>query len=94
MPRYITPQQVVALLDAVTSEKHRLMMLIYYATGMRLSEVRLLLWEDVNFEEGVIFVKKGKGAKDPIVVKSDTNGATSSNANGATLSSANGAIRG
>ena len=68
LPRYITPPQVAALLDAVTSEKHRLMMLIYYATGMRLSEVRLLLWEDVNFEEGVIFVKKGKGSKDPIVI--------------------------
>ena len=68
LPRYLTPQQVCDLLDAVTSEKHRLMMLVYYATGMRLSEVRLLLWEDVNFEEGIIHVKKGKGAKDRIVI--------------------------
>ena len=68
LPRYITPQQVAALLEAVSCEKHKLMMLLYYATGMRLSEVRMLKWEEVNFEEGIIFVKKGKGAKDRIVV--------------------------
>lgn len=68
LPRYITPQQVSTLLSAVTCEKHRLMMLLYYGTGMRLSEARLLLWEDVNFEEGIIWIKKGKGAKDRLVM--------------------------
>lgn len=68
LPRYITPQQVNTLLEAVSCEKHHLMILFYYATGMRLSELRLLLWEDINFEEGLILVKKGKGAKDRIVV--------------------------
>ena len=71
LPRYIRPRQVAALLDAVGSEKHRLMLLMYYSTGMRLSEVRLLLWEDVNFEEGIIRVKKGKGARDRIVILPD-----------------------
>ncbi len=47
------------------------MMLLYYSTGMRLSEARLLVWEDVNFEEGIIFVHHGKGAKDRIVVLHD-----------------------
>jgi len=30
-----------------------------------------LVWEDVNFEEGIIFVHHGKGAKDRIVVLHD-----------------------
>lgn len=68
LPRYITPQQVSDLLSSTSSKKHQLMMLLYYATGMRLSEVRLLHWEDINFEEGLIFVQRGKGAKDRIVV--------------------------
>ena len=68
LPRYITPQQVSALLCAVSFEKHRLMILMYYGTGMRLSEVRLLLWENVNFEDGIIWVRKGKGAKDRVVM--------------------------
>lgn len=71
LPRYITPQQVSDLLDAVSCEKHCLMILMYYSTGMRLSEVRLLLWENVNFEEGIIWVRKGKGAKDRVVVLAD-----------------------
>ncbi len=42
--------------------------MLYYATGVRLSEGRLLKWEDVGFEEGLIHLRKGKGAKDRIVV--------------------------
>lgn len=68
LPRYITPTQVGALLDAVSYEKHRLILLLYYSTGMRLSEVRYLKWEDINVEEGVILVRKGKGAKDRLVL--------------------------
>ena len=68
LPRYITPQQVSALLSAVSCEKHRLMVLMYYGTGMRLSEVRLLRWENINFEDGIIWVIKGKGAKDRVVM--------------------------
>jgi len=63
LPRYITPQQVSDLISAVSCEKHRLMILMYYGTGMRLSEVRFLKWENINFEDGIIWVIKGKGAK-------------------------------
>ena len=68
LPRYITPQQVSSLLSAVTCQKHRLMILLYYGTGMRLSEARLLLWENINFEDGIIWIIKGKGAKDRVVM--------------------------
>ena len=68
LPRYITPQQVSDLLSAISCEKHRLMVLMYYGTGMRLSEVRLLRWENINFEDGIIWVIKGKGAKDRVVM--------------------------
>lgn len=67
LPRYINPEEVSRLLESVSCEKHRLMLLMYYATGMRLSELRLLKWEDVNFSEGLIRVK-GKGKKERIVI--------------------------
>jgi site-specific recombinase XerD len=44
------------------------MMLLFYATGLRLSEARLLKWEHIHYDENLIFVKKGKGAKDRIAV--------------------------
>ena len=68
LPRYITAGQVSELLAQMTSEKHRLMVLLYYGTGMRLSEARYLKWEHIHFEEGIIWVRKGKGAKDRLVV--------------------------
>lgn len=68
LPRYITPEQVALLLENTSCDKHRLMMLVYYCTGMRLSEVRHLKWEDINFSEGVILVKKGKGHKDRMAI--------------------------
>jgi len=68
LPRYLCPEQVSLLIKSADSEKYRLMFMLYYATGVRLSEGRLLKWEDVVFEEGIIHVRKGKGAKDRIVV--------------------------
>ena len=68
LPRYINPQQFAALLSATTCKKHQLLMLLYYATGLRLSEGRFLKWEDLDFEQGIIFVASGKGAKDRIAI--------------------------
>lgn len=68
LPRYLSPEQVSVLIKSASCEKHRLMFMLYYATGVRLSEGRLLKWEDVVFEQGIIHVRKGKGAKDRIVV--------------------------
>lgn len=68
LPRYMTPEQVGLLLENTSCAKHRLMMLMYYCTGMRLSEVRHLKWEDINFTDGVIMVKKGKGHKDRLAI--------------------------
>ena len=69
--KYITPQQFSKLLDAVHFPKHRLILMMYYSTGLRLSELRNLKWEDISFDEGIIHVRKGKGAKDRIAVLHD-----------------------
>jgi len=55
LPRYITPIQMSQLLEATSYQKHRLLFLLYYSTGLRLSEGRLLRWEDVSLEEGLIY---------------------------------------
>jgi len=68
LPRYLSGEQVSFLISATPSQKYRVLFMLYYSTGIRLSEGRLLKWEDVLFEEGIIHVRKGKGAKDRIVV--------------------------
>ena len=68
LPRYISPQQVNDLVEATNCRKHKIIFLLFYSTGLRLKELRQLKWEDINFEEGIIHVVKGKGNKDRIVV--------------------------
>ena len=68
LPRFITPQQFAQLLEATTCRKHQIMFLFYYSTGMRLSELIHLKWEDIVFEEDIVMVRNGKGAKDRIVI--------------------------
>jgi len=68
LPKYINPKQVAKLVDVCPNQKHKVLFLTYYSTGLRLSEARKLNWEDVSFEEGIIHVRKGKGAKDRIAI--------------------------
>ena len=68
LPRFITPEQFNALLRATTYRKHQMMFLFYYSTGMRLSELRNLKWEDIHFDEDIIMIRNGKGGKDRIVI--------------------------
>jgi len=60
LPRYISPQQVSQLVAHASHYKYKVMFLLYYATGIRLSEGRLLRWEDVMYDEGIIHIKRGK----------------------------------
>jgi len=68
LPKYITPEQVSSLIACTDFKKHQIIFLLFYSTGLRLSELRLLKWEDIKFDEGIIHVRKGKGAKDRLVI--------------------------
>ncbi len=46
---------------------HSLIMEILYSTGLRNNELVSLKIFDINFEEGTLFVRQGKGMKDRIV---------------------------
>lgn len=68
MPRYLSPTQFKTLLEGSETEQGKLLFLLYYSTGIRHNEGRLLKWSDISFEEGIIHVRKGKGRKDRIVI--------------------------
>ena len=68
LPRYITPEQFAQLITVTTFRKHQIMFLFYYSTGMRLSELRNLKWENIHFEENIVMIRNGKGGKDRIVI--------------------------
>ena len=53
---YMRPEQVQALLAAVSHSRHAPAILLIAATGMRRGEGLALRWSDVNFERGTIRV--------------------------------------
>lgn len=63
-----TPEECAAVFDAIDNPKHRLVLMVAYGAGLRVSEVANLKWEDVLLGEHKIHVKCGKGKKDRIVM--------------------------
>jgi integrase len=66
----LTPDEAARLITApITDPRHRLAVLLGVLCGMRIGEVRGLLWEDINQEEKIITIRNnyidGEGMKAP-----------------------------
>lgn len=57
----------VAIEKIILSEgnyKHRLMLMLAYACGLRLSELRFIKPGDIDLERNIVWIRHGKGSKD------------------------------
>lgn len=72
LPVVPSPEEVVRLLDAVASPKHRMILTVCYATGLRVSEAISLRPVAIDSQRMVIRVEAGKGRKDRYVMLSPT----------------------
>jgi site-specific recombinase XerD len=70
----VVPSQgeVAQFLDAVSSPKHRMILTVCYATGLRISEAVSLKPVAIDSQRMVIRVEAGKGRKDRYVMLSPT----------------------
>lgn len=67
LPVILNRGEVQDLLKATGNLKHQLLLRLFYYGGLRLNEARNLRWEDVDFERGLIHLKKCKGGKERVV---------------------------
>ena len=67
LPHVLSKAEVKDLLMAHKNIKHRTMLSLIYACGLRRSELINLRLEDVESKRGLLRVNNGKGAKDRIV---------------------------
>lgn len=67
LPEILTQEEVKRLLNAVTNTKHRILLEIIYGCGLRVSEAVKLKKTQINFDEGLLTVREGKGRKDRYV---------------------------
>lgn len=64
LPEILSQQQVMALFEAIGNIKHRVMLMLVYAAGLRRSELLALRVGDVDLDRSIVFIRGGKGHKD------------------------------
>jgi len=68
LPGVYSEEEVARILEAPSSMKHQLILKLAYGCGLRLSEIRNLRKQDINFGRDVIIIREGKGKKDRSVM--------------------------
>ncbi len=62
LPKFLTPEEVIDLIEGVKEPRDRAVLELFYSTGVRVGEVESMNCMDVDKEAGFILVM-GKGAK-------------------------------
>ena len=70
LPIILSKNEIEHMIKVTKNINHRLIILIGYSAGLRLSEIINLKWQDIDFEREIIHIKKAKGKKDRIVMLS------------------------
>lgn len=70
-PVVLNQGEILGILSIVSNLKHKVMLMLMYSAGLRVSEVVKLRLEDIDFQRKFIHVKGGKGRKDRYTILSD-----------------------
>ena len=68
LPDVLNEEEVLRIFKAVANLKHRTMLMLAYASGLRVSELVRLRIEDIDGNRGLIHVRDAKGKKDRFTV--------------------------
>lgn len=68
LPIVLSKTEIGKILENIRNEKHRLMISLAYAGGLRVSEVTSLKVKDLNLSELTIHIKGAKGNKDRMTI--------------------------
>ncbi len=71
LPNVLSKEEVKRILESPTNVKHRTMLSLIYACGLRRSELLRLTLKDIHSNRKLLMVKQSKGKKDRIVPISD-----------------------
>ena len=72
LPVILSPEEVLRVLAAIRSVKHKAIIATAYAAGLRISEVCRLRIADIDSQRMRIHVRSGKGKKDRYVMLGDS----------------------
>lgn len=72
LPKVLAMEEVASIINALQNSKHKCMISLIYAAGLRRSELLNLKIADIDSKRMQILISKAKGAKDRIVPLSET----------------------
>ena len=67
LPNVLSKEEVAAILNAPVNLKHKAMLSLIYACGLRRSELLNLKPADVDSKRGLLIIRQSKGKKDRVV---------------------------
>ena len=70
-PDVLTLAEMQAILEGLTNKMHRLAILIAASTGLRRSEIRGLQWQDINFDDLWLHLRRGVVRKKQTKLKTE-----------------------
>jgi integrase/recombinase XerD len=71
LPVVLSRDEMRKLIDAALTKKSRLLLMLFYSSGLRLSECINIRREDLDLNERTGWVRKGKGSKDRLFILSN-----------------------
>ena len=67
LPNVLSKDEVKSILEAPTNLKHRAMLSLIYACGLRRSELLNLTLKDILSDRNLLFIRQSKGKKDRVI---------------------------
>jgi len=72
LPVVLSKEEIVGMINALDNIKHKVMIQVLYSSGLRVSELRNLKIDDIDFNRKCLNVHGGKGNKDRMTIISVT----------------------
>jgi integrase/recombinase XerD len=64
LPHVLSKEEVKRIIERTANSKHRMMLILIYACGLRRGELLALRLEDIDSNRMVLWIRCGKGARD------------------------------
>jgi len=71
LPVVLNKEEVSRLIESASNKKSKLIIKMLYSSGLRLSECINMKVDDLEFNEKIAWVRRGKGRKDRMVILSE-----------------------
>ncbi len=64
LPEVLSQEEIMRIFEALDNIKHRTMLMLIYASGLRRSELLNLRIGDIDMNRNIVFIRGGKGRRD------------------------------